>query len=262
MDDFTKELAVAKDIARRAGAIMLQYFRVDNGEEQKADGSPVTIADKTINRMVIEELEKNFADVVIGEEESTGGYGAGRRWICDPIDGTKAYVWGVPTAMFSLGLAVDGVPTLGVAYDPFLDTMYEAIRGNGSYCNGKPIRVSQKKLSEGYVAITSSPEKTIRHAACVNYLIEHGARLAVFSGSVYKMCLVARGSFLGYLEEGLNGHDTAAAHVIVEEAGGMVTRFDGGTLSYLKPFKAAIFSNGVVHNALVESAKELRKLEV
>ena len=94
----------------------------------------------------------------------------------------------------------------------------------------------------------------IRNAACVEYLIKHGARLAVFSGSVYKMCLVARGSFLGYLEEGISGHDTAAAHVIVEEAGGMVTRFDGGTLSYLKPFKAAIFSNGVVHSALVESA--------
>src|SRR3989338_7401931 len=179
MDDFTKELTVAKDIARRAGAIMLRYFRVDNSEERKADGSPVTIADKAINRMVIEELEKNFADVVIGEEESTGEYGAGRRWICDPIDGTKAYVWGVPTAMFSLGLAVDGVPTLGVAYDPFLDTMYEAVRGNGSYCNGKPIHVSQKKLSEGYLATTRTPQKTILCAADEEYLLKCGGRLPV-----------------------------------------------------------------------------------
>jgi fructose-1,6-bisphosphatase/inositol monophosphatase family enzyme len=255
MEDLSRELSVAKDIARCAGAIMLQYFRVENGEEQKDDGSPVTIADKTINRMVIEKLGKNFADVVIGEEESTGEYGAGRRWICDPIDGTKAYVWGVPTAMFSLGLAVDGISTLGVAYDPFLDSMYEAVRGNGSYCNGKQIHVSQKKLTEGYVAITSSPEKTIRYAACANYLIEHGARLAAFSGAVYKMCLVAHGSFLGYLEEGVNAHDTAAAHVIVEEAGGKVTGINGEMLNYSKPFRAAIVSNGIVHDQLVESAK-------
>ncbi|MDP3725842.1 MAG: inositol monophosphatase [bacterium] len=252
MHNFTKELTVAKDIANRAGKIMLQYFRVENGEEQKGDGSPVTIADKTINRMVIEELQKHFTDTVIGEEESTGDYGSGRRWICDPIDGTKAFVCGVPTAMFSLGWVVDGVPMLGVAYDPFLDALFEAVRGNGSYCNGKQIHVSQKRLDEGYVTVTR-----VRNAACANYLTENGARLAVFTGAVYTMCLVARGSLLGFVDEGVIAHDVAAGHIIVEEAGGKVTRFDGASLDYSKPFKAAILSNGVIHAQLVESANSV-----
>jgi fructose-1,6-bisphosphatase/inositol monophosphatase family enzyme len=91
--DYSTELAVAKSIARQAGALMLRYFDGDDKQtERKRDNSPVTIADKEINRLVIDELQKHFSDGIIGEEESTAEYGTGRRWICDPIDGTKGYV--------------------------------------------------------------------------------------------------------------------------------------------------------------------------
>ncbi len=106
---YTQELDVAKKISKQSGTIMLEYFDGDQQRKMKQDGSPVTVADTAINAMVIAELSKAFpGDIVIGEEESTGGYGLGRRWFCDPIDGTKAFTWGVPTAMFSLGLVVDG----------------------------------------------------------------------------------------------------------------------------------------------------------
>jgi len=256
MSDFSKELSVAKEIAHKAGVTMRQYFRTENGVEHKKDGSPVTIADKAINHMVIEELGKHFDDRVVGEEESTGEYGAGRRWICDPIDGTKAYIWGVPTAMFSLGFVVEGVPTVAVAYDPFLDALYEAVKGGGSFCNAEPLKVSKEGLSGGYVALNSRPDEIIRYASCSEYLSSKGAHPTAFSSAVYKMMLVARGSFIGAIEWGVNPHDAAAGHLIIEEAGGNVTGLHGETLNYMKPFKGAISSNSVVHEELLLSLKK------
>ena len=254
MPIYEKELTVAKDIARKAGAIMLKYFDDDQHIELKEDASFVTIADKQINRLVIEELAKHFDDIVIGEEESTGEYGMGRRWLCDPIDGTKAYVWGTPTAMFSLGLVVDGAPVMGVAYDPFLDRLYEASLGGGSFCNGVALRVSGTGLDGGIVATTSSTRKIEKRLKSIAYLAEKGASDAVFSGAVCKICLVARGRFVGYFEGGIGAHDMAAAQVIVEEAGGKVTDFTGARLDYSKPFQGAVVSNGVVHDDLVTCA--------
>ncbi len=252
MKIYEKELGVAKEIAKRAGAIMLQYFDGDQQMERKEDKSMVTVADKEINRLVIEELSKNFDDIIIGEEESTGEYGMGRRWFCDPIDGTKAFVWGVPTAMFSLSLVVDGVPVLGVAYDPFLDRLYEAVSGEGSYCNDVPIKVSNKEVSEGIVGVSSTLNKILKNSKGLENLKKDGAELAFFSGAVFKCCLVARGKLVGFFAEGVNAHDMAAVQVIIEESGGKVTDLSGSKLDYSKPFKGAIASNGVVHDKLAE----------
>lgn len=251
-NNYQKELDVAKGIAKKAGKIMLQYFDGDQQIETKADNSPVTIADKQINRLVIDELSKNFDDVVIGEEESTGDYGMGRRWLCDPIDGTNSFVWGVPTAMFSLALVVDGKPVLGVAYDPFLDRLYEAVHGHGAYCNGIQLHVSQKELAGEYLAATGSVKQILERPSHILKLIEHKVLLAAFNGAVYKSCLVARGKFVGYIEGQVNAHDMAAVHVIVEESGGKITDCDGKELDYSKPFKGAVVSNTIVHAKLVE----------
>lgn len=255
MYDFSKELAVAKDIAKQAGVIARKYFENDTPVDRKADDSPVTQADIQINRLVIEELNKHFTDGIVGEEESTAEYGSGRRWICDPIDGTRAFTWGVPTAMFSLGFAIDGVPKLGVTYDPFLDRLYEAVAGSGSYCNGASIHVSAQGIMGASVAISGSPERILQNpsqATLVTKLLEKKARLVAFSGSVYRACLVARGRLAGYVEKDINTHDLAAVHVIISEAGGKLTDFDGKPLYYGKSFKGAVISNTVTHDDLLE----------
>ncbi len=255
MNTYQKELDVAKNIAKQAGNIMLEYFDGEQGLELKEDNSFVTIADKKVNQLVISELSKHFDDVLIGEEESTGGYGMGRRWLCDPIDGTKAFVWGTPTAMFSLALVVDGVPTIGVAYDPFLDKLYEAVLGNGAYCNGKQIHVSTKNLTEGVLGVISSVKGILTRPGYLVSLAEKGATFATFSGAVYKGCLIARGKITGFPNPRISPHDIAAVHVIIEEAGGKVTDVLGNKLDYSKPFKGAILSNGVVHEELIEALK-------
>ncbi len=249
---YAQELETAKKIALQAGESMLQYFEGNQQIETKSDNTPVTIADKLINDMVIVELQKIFPhDDIIGEEKSTAEYGMGKKWFCDPIDGTKAYVWGVPTAMFSLGLVVDGRPVLGVAYDPFLKKLYEATVDGGSFCNGQKLVVSTAALAGSTVAVTSTAKK-MRTLAYLPKLEEAGAKLASFSGALYKGTLVARGRFSGYLEAAVNAHDLAALEVIVTEAGGKVTDFTGQTLIYSKPFKGAVVSNSVVHQEILD----------
>lgn len=252
MSVYEKEVKIAKEIAREAGAIMLHYFEANQEIEIKEDNSQVTIADKLINALVIERLASSFPnDGVIGEEESNTEYGLGRKWFCDPIDGTNAYVWGVPTAMFSLALVVDGKPVVGVAYDPFLDKMYVGKTNEKSVCNDEIISVSNMNFESGILAITSSA-RSILEASCFQKMLRDNVRLASFSGAVYKSCLVAKGKFIGYIEHKVNAYDMAAVYVILEGAGGTITSVEGAKLDYSKPFKGAIVSNKIVHEKIIE----------
>lgn len=252
MNTYKKELEIAKNIAREAGIIILQYFDADQKIEIKADNSQVTIADKLINSLVIERLSASFPDDgVIGEEESNTEYGMGRKWFCDPIDGTAGYIWGTPTAMFSLALVVDGKPVMSVAYDSFLDRMYTGIIGEKSLCNDKIISVSNLDFKSGILAISSCVE-SLPSTKYFKRMIDDNRNLACFSGAVYKSCLVAKGKFIGYVENGVNAHDMAAVQVILEGAGGKISSIDGQELDYSKPFKGAIVSNKVVHDEIIK----------
>jgi fructose-1,6-bisphosphatase/inositol monophosphatase family enzyme len=251
MNNYQKELDTAISIAKEAGEIMLKYFDIEQQVEIKGDNTQVTIADKLINSLVIKKLADAFPeDGVVGEEESTAEYGMGRKWFCDPIDGTAGYIWGTPTSMFSLALVIDGKPMLGVAYDPFLDRLYTGRKSFASECNGQRISVSNLSLKEGIIAMTGNL-RTLATAPYFKKMADDKIRLATFSGLVYKGCLVARGKFAGYIEMGANAHDYAAVQVIVEGAGGKVTSPQGKELDYSRPFNGAIFSNKIVHDDLL-----------
>lgn len=242
MPSYRKELRIAKQLAKKAGKIMLKYYEADQGVQVKIDNSLVTIADEAINKMVITALSRSFPkDGVVGEEESNTEYGMGRKWFCDPIDGTAGYVWGVPTAMFSLALVIDGVPTVGVTYDPFQKRMYHAIKGQGAYCNGKKIQVSNTMIKDKGIFAVTGNVLAISQLPYVAEIRAHGGRLATFSGLVHKACLVARGRFVGFIEYGANAYDLAAIEVIVEEAGGKVTDFQGNKYDYTVPHKMNVF---------------------
>ena len=251
---YEPELEFAKKLAREAGQIMLEYFSADKHIQYKDDSTPVTIADKKINRMVIDELSKAFDYEVIGEEESTTEYGKDDTvWICDPIDGTRAFIYGFPSSMFSLGLVHKGRPVLGVAYDPFLNRLFYAVRGNGSYCNGRRIKVSEHGLKGHSVGMISDANQLNKKVSgAITQLVKRGAYGVCIEGAVYKSCLVAEGKFVGYFSDLPKTHDLAAAAVIVEEAGGKVTSTDGKPLNFSKFFEGAIVSNGVVHDELLD----------
>lgn len=256
---YQQELKVATYIARAAGGSMKSFMRTGNSFSIKTDGTPVTQADSDINSMVIEKLQAEFPnDIIIGEEESTGGYGLGRRWLCDPIDGTKAFTWGVPTAMFSLALVVDGRPVLGVCYEPIVDTLYYAVEGQGAFRNDKTIHVNSTGIEDGIIAIASAPED-IQKNPIVTSILERNITTAVFSGAVYKSLAVADGRFVGYVEHKVNPYDMAAVDIIVCEAGGEVLSLRGDSLDYSKSFKGAIVSNRTIRDELVSLVKSALK---
>jgi fructose-1,6-bisphosphatase/inositol monophosphatase family enzyme len=248
------ELEFAKSLAKEAGQMMLEYFNGDQKVEYKSDNSPVTVADKLINDHVIKRIATAYPEHgVVGEEASTDRVDQEFVWFCDPIDGTKAFMWGLPTAVFSLALIAKGRPVMGVVYDPFLNYMYTVIKGQGSFCNGKRLHVSDLDLKTGIVGGTGSQDRLF--SGSQKYMNDQGFKLALFSGFVYKSCLVARARLVGIIEELVGPHDIAAVELIIEEAGGKVTSMTGQTLDYSKPFKGAVVSNGVVHDELVKIAQ-------
>lgn len=206
--------------------------------------------------MAIQEILKVFPDDgVVGEEESSGDVNCKRLWFCDPIDGTKPFTWGVPTAVFSLGLVIDDKPTLGVVYDPFLNHLFTGIAGHGSYCNDEKLQLSSDSLDNGFIAVTTDMKRIVKSPpAYITNLVNSGAQIAGFSGGIYKSTLVARGRIAAYIESKVAPHDIAAIHTIVTEAGGRLSSIDGQPLSYKEGFSSAIISNGVVHDKLIELA--------
>jgi len=125
--EYTTYLEFAKEIAKEAGKIMLNYFNENNGATYKGDKTIVTLADTEINSYLIKRVKETFpTHCVDGEEEQFGK--SDFVWVCDPIDGTAMYARHIPVAVFSLALVINGNPVVDVVYDPFTQNLYSAIR--------------------------------------------------------------------------------------------------------------------------------------
>ena len=252
-----KYLEFAKMIAYKAKEIMLKYFNEDNGSSYKYDQTIVTLADTEINNYLIEKVKETFpTHSVDGEEEQFGV--SDYVWVCDPVDGTAMYARHIPVAVFSLALVIDGTPTVGVVYDPFTDNMYSAVKGNGAYCNNQKINVNDidfndmKSVSNYDMWPTSEYNlyDTIKELGKKTYLVS--------IGSVIRACMcVATGDFNVAIFPGTKHKncDIAAAKIIVEEAGGIVTDIFGNEQRYDKDINGALISNQKVHNEVTELLK-------
>ena len=140
-------LDFAKEFSYLAGKIMLKYFKENNEINYKLDKTIVTKADTEINELLIEEVKKKFPNHSVDGEESK--FGSSKYvWICDPVDGTAMYARHIPVAVFSLALVIDGIPVLGVVYDPFTNNLYSAVKGNGAYINEQLIKVNDIRLGD------------------------------------------------------------------------------------------------------------------
>lgn len=252
-------LEFAKEIAYEAGKIMLKYLNAKDISSYKGDKTIVTLADKEINTYLINRVKERFPNhSVDGEEEKFGE--SNYVWVCDPVDGTAMYARHIPVAVFSLALVVDGESRLGVVYDVFTDTLYSAVKGEGAYKNGEKISVNDYELDDVrsvsnfdmwsgaeyniYDTIKELGKKTyfvslgsvIRGAMCV---ASGEFNLAIFPGTKRKNC------------------DIAAVKVIVEEAGGNVTNLFGEEQRYDKDINGAIISNGIVHEEVINTIKQI-----
>ncbi|QOY91748.1 inositol monophosphatase family protein [Paludibaculum fermentans] len=235
---FERELAVARQLASEAGSLALR-FQSDGFEvEDKPDDSPVTAADKACEKLFASTLESEFpADGLLGEEGANKTGTSGRRWIIDPIDGTRDFVRGNRLWSNLLGLEVDGVIEVGVATFPALDEQYYAVRGGGAFRSAKG-EVTRLKAS--------SIDTVERAVACVlqfnNVAIRpHSDRLLPFMsrfwavrslGGAWDSMFVASGHAEFWLEPSAKPWDLAAISVICKEAGCRYYDYKGNDTIY------------------------------
>lgn len=256
MNEIQQYLDFAIGIAKEAGAIMRRYYNSpEMGIQTKTDLSPVTVADTQINQLLIDRVGRMYPDHgVLGEEASTM---TGQRdvWVCDPIDGTAPFIFGLPTAMFSLAFVRDGVPLVGVAYDPFMERLFTAVKGGQAFCNDNPITVEEHDIHDARVAGPSYVDGLLRSRSLYEDLSVRGAHIPMFPGNVYKCTLLAEGRIHGRIFGGPGAHDIAALKVIVEAAGGKVTDLDGNEQRYDRPLRGAILSNGTIHQDLLDAVR-------
>lgn len=253
--DYTKELEFAKKVAIEAGEVMKKYYRGDQHVEEKADHTPVTIADKEVNQLVIDRVRAEFPDHGLLGEESSWHSGHKKLWVCDPIDGTPAFIYHIPTSMFSLALVIDGVPQVAITFNAWTGDLYSAIKGEGALRNGKPLKVSSRGWGKGARIAVSSDSSLVDGVIPRSVLAKLGIKMVVGYGTVFKGCLVAEGSVDGRIFRYKGAHDIAAIKLIIEEAGGKVTDLDGNEQRYDGPINGAILSNGLIHNELLDLVK-------
>ncbi|WP_044412022.1 3'(2'),5'-bisphosphate nucleotidase CysQ [Thiomicrospira microaerophila] len=233
-------LADVAEIARQAGEVILQVYRCEDcGVEKKADGSPVTEADKQADQLIRQALGRLSPDIPVVSEENIHATPFSERetwacfWLVDPLDGTKEFIERTDEFCVNIALVINGESVLGVVYVPVFDWLYMAHKGGQAIKVDRGVEqvVSVRKLIKPPVNVTVSR----RHGKKVEQFIDAIAPAkTVHCGSAIKSCLVAEGQADVYPRFGPTSHwDTAASQVIVEAAGGRIVDALGRDLQYL-----------------------------
>lgn len=253
---WARELDAAIDVAREAGRVTLRWFQADLDVETKADRSPVTVADREAERVLRDLLGRRFPDDgIVGEEHGEAAGRSGRRWILDPIDGTRSFVHGVPLYGVMVALEADGEAVVGALHFPALGETVAAARGLGCRWNGQACRVSDTARIEDALVVTSGDAPHLRaisdHAfpAREAGLARIAERAGTFRtwGDCYGYALVATGRADVMLDPHLSIWDAAAVRPVIEEAGGVFTDWLG------EPTHAAghaVAANGLIARAV------------
>jgi histidinol-phosphatase len=235
-DRWQAELDAALEAAWDAGRITLRWFQAGADIDLKDDGSPVTVADREAEHAIRTLLGARFPDDgFVGEEHGVVAGGSGRRWIVDPIDGTRSFIHGVPLYGVMVALEEDGRPVLGVLHFPALNETVAAAKGAGCRWNGRPCRVSQQDRLDRALVVTSGDATSLIQpgdhalASRIDDLHRLAGRAATFRtwGDCYGYALVATGRAEAMLDPVLNVWDAAAIRPVIEEAGGVFSDWSG-----------------------------------
>lgn len=251
-------LEFAIETAREAGRVLAERFgRASLEVQHKGDIDLVTESDLAAERLIVERIRSYYPrHEILAEESGTSKHeGAGEsayKWIVDPLDGTTNYAHGYPCFCVSIALEREGEIVIGVIYDPTRDELFAAERGGGATLNGRRIRVSETGdlnealLCTGYPYDVRGRDNFARHFT--NFILNaQGVRRD--GSAALDLAYVACGRFDGFWEEGLRPWDVAAGVILIQEAGGHVSRYDNTSFDiYAPPIMA---SNGLVHEAMM-----------
>jgi myo-inositol-1(or 4)-monophosphatase len=253
-------LPEVEPIAREAGTLLMGYFAEHVTIEYKGDVDLVTEADRASEKLIVRRLQARWPEHgIVGEEGTRSETEAEYRWYVDPLDGTTNFAHGYPVFCVSIALVRhDGQLEVGVLYDPTRDEMFSAERGQGATLNGKRLQVSKTKaLAESLLGTGFPSHKRHKNPNIHFYhqitLRSHGVRRA--GSAALDLANVAGGRYDGFWELNLNPWDTAAGVLIVQEAGGMVTRFDG--TPFRLDSREVLASNALIHQELLQNFTEM-----
>jgi len=252
-------LQLAVDAARAAGEIQRERADSVGKIQYKSEIDPVTEIDLLCEKEIIGKIQKQFpGHAVLAEESGASAGDADHVWIIDPLDGTVNYAHGFPCYCVSIGYQCRGEVVVGVVYNPCLDELFVAEKGKGATLNGQPISVSTTSdlklslLATGFgYDINETEDNNLDHFQ--NFIMACQALRRPGSAAM-DLCYTAMGRFDGFWELKLQPWDYAAGVLLIEEAGGKVTRFDG------EPFRFGdreiLTSNSNIHQAMVDVLKQ------
>jgi len=271
---------IGRQAALAAGVVMRQNYPKPHQITMKGAIDPVTETDFQCQEIIIGMIRRAFPDHGFLAEER-GGEDVGQppsavpeithpglawesdplptcRWIIDPLDGTVNFAHGFPMFCVSIACEADGVLEYGVIYDPLRDELFEARRGAGASLNGRPIRVSATDRLDRALIATGFPydirERVPETMARLGRMLANTQGVRRAGSAALDLCYVACGRLDGFYEENLKPWDTAAGLLMVSEAGGKITTFDGRDYDIYAPNMVA--SNGVLHPQLLSRLTE------
>lgn len=250
------ELNTALKAARAAGKILKENFGKSYQVIRKSPKEMVTEVDIKSQKVITEILTHKYQSYgIITEEKRLLEIKNGKNWIIDPLDGTHNYIAGLPFSGVSIALTEDNQFYLGVIYFPMEDELYYGLQGGGAFCNEMPISVSDNDdLSKAIINYDNQFYLSERSFECYRILTEKAFTTRIFGTATKDVCLTASGKIDGRIWNNTKICDIAAGIVILTEAGGKITNFDG-TSCNMNSFQV-IASNGKVHEDLLNIFKE------
>lgn len=252
----------ASRIALEAGAMLRDYYHQGVATEYKGEVDLVTVADRTSEKLIVERLHEMFpSHGVYGEEGTRSHLESEYRWYIDPLDGTTNFAHGFPAFCVSMGLekrspslpaSQDGEIIAGVIYDPLREELFTAEKGKGAYLNGARNHVSQTPVLAEALVATGFPSRKRHDNPNVYFyqqftLRSHGVRRA--GSAALDLAYTACGRLDAYWEFNLNPWDTAAGALLVTEAGGSMTRYDGSPFQLNS--EEILATNGLLRNEML-----------
>jgi len=250
---------IAIEAAKVGGEILQKYTKAGFSVEHKTRLSLVTDADKESERTIVALIKKAYpTHQILAEEEGIhSDQQSPYKWVIDPLDGTTNFTHGFPLYNVSIGLEYEGTCIVGVVLDPTRPELFVGVRNEGTTCNGQPIHVSQVSdlgkslLVTGFGYDIAETDDNNLDEFCRFTLKTQGVRRT--GSAAIDLCYVASGRFDCFWEMKLNPWDTAAGKVILEEAGGKLTTYDGAPYSIYG--QQMIASNGHIHDEIIKVLK-------
>jgi myo-inositol-1(or 4)-monophosphatase len=251
--------AVAAEAALRAGAIQKARYGQQIQIHQKGEIDLVTDVDRACEDAILDVLRSRCpGHDIVTEETPLARTGSRYVWFTDPLDGTTNYAHGYPFFCTSVALTVDGQPVAGAVYDPIKEELFTAERGGGARLNGRPLRVSTCTALLRSLLVTGFPydlrDDLAAKLQLFNRFMGHARAIRRDGAAALDMCYLAAGRIDGFWEERLQPWDMMAGTLLVEEAGGKVTRFDGSPVGLRAD--EVVAANPALHEAMLEVLAE------